>query len=124
MLLVLSIQIYTIDKFRKEITVTGFATLAIFVTSGSEMQPVADSGGYQISLNTGAHQRRIFLDGPKTEKFSQDSINSGRVVPCSSILFRIVPAPRGPNGKTLQVGFNIIILKVIKKYDIAAIRCS
>ncbi|CAD5123733.1 DgyrCDS12050 [Dimorphilus gyrociliatus] len=98
----LLIKIYTIDKFTKEMTVVGFATLAMFVTSGSEMQPVANSGGYQISLNAGAHQRRIFLDGPKTEKFSQDCLNSGRIVPCSSILIRIVPAPKGPNNKTLQ----------------------
>ena len=36
------LQVYTIDNFYKSLTVVGYATLNVFVETGTERQPVVD----------------------------------------------------------------------------------
>lgn len=42
------IQVYTLDKFYKQLTVVGYATLNIFVEAGTEKQPTSDTPGTQV----------------------------------------------------------------------------
>ncbi|KAJ8305994.1 hypothetical protein KUTeg_016539 [Tegillarca granosa] len=98
-------KLYTIDNFYKGLTVVGFATLNIFVESGTERQPPVDKPGLQISLNEGAHQLRLYSQGPNgvdplTESCLRDA--GIRVLPCASLLVRITKVPKGPNGKALE----------------------
>ena len=41
---------YTIDKFYKQLTVAGYATFSVFTETGTEKQPMVDSGGVQVSI--------------------------------------------------------------------------
>ena len=41
-------QIYTIDRFYKQITVVGYATINLFVEVGTERQPTIDKQGLQV----------------------------------------------------------------------------
>ena len=43
-------QVYTIDKLSNKLVVVGYATLNIFVETGSEKQPFTDSGGVQVRI--------------------------------------------------------------------------
>ena len=61
-----------------------------------------------MSLNEGAHQLRLYRDGPNgadpmAECILRDS--EVRTVPCATCLVRIVKAPVGPQGNVLQVSF-------------------
>ncbi|XP_071116690.1 uncharacterized protein [Haliotis cracherodii] len=101
----LLLKIYTMDKFYKKLTVVGYATLNLFVESGSERQPAIDRQGLQVSLNTGAHQLRVYNQGPNgVDPFSDTSMrtNNTRFVPCTSMLVRITKVPKGPQGKPLE----------------------
>lgn len=42
-------QVYTIDKFYKQLVVTGYAALNVFVETGTERQPLTDAGGVQVN---------------------------------------------------------------------------
>ena len=61
---------------------------------------------FQISLNEGGHQLRLFSQGPNgvdpfTEKCLRDT--NVRKVPCASLLVRLAKVPRGPKGRPLEV---------------------
>ena len=61
---------------------------------------------YQISLNEGAHQLRLYSQGPNgTDPFSERCLRDAnvRIIPCASLLVRITKVPRGPRGKPLEV---------------------
>ncbi|KAK3090147.1 hypothetical protein FSP39_009490 [Pinctada imbricata] len=101
----LLLKIYSIDNFYKQLTVMGYATLNIFVESGTERQPAIDKPGLQVSLNEGAHQLRLYSTGPNgvdplTESCLRDS--GVRIVPCASVLVRLTKVPKGPSGKALE----------------------
>jgi hypothetical protein len=60
----------------------------------------------QLSLNEGAHQLRMFNQGPNgvdpmTDSSFRDA--GSRVIPCASVLVRLVKIPRGPGGKPVEV---------------------
>ncbi|XP_033737089.1 uncharacterized protein LOC117325189 isoform X5 [Pecten maximus] len=101
----LLLKIYTVDNFYKGLTVVGYSTLNIFVESGTERQPAIDKPGLQVSLNEGAHQLRLYSQGPNgvdplTEPCLRDA--GIRVVPCASLLVRITRVPKGPSGHALE----------------------
>lgn len=41
---------YTVDNFYKQLTVIGYATLNVFVESGTERQPNIDKPGLQVTM--------------------------------------------------------------------------
>ncbi|XP_077980871.1 uncharacterized protein LOC144436074 isoform X3 [Glandiceps talaboti] len=100
----LLIKVYTIDRFSKRLTVVGFASLNVFVVSGTEKQPPADTGAVQISLNEGAHQLKLFHLGPDANKPLTNVTlkDTQKHVPCASVLVRIKRAPMGPNRKAME----------------------
>ena len=60
----------------------------------------------QVSLNEGGQQLRLYASGPNgvdplTESCLHDS--GVRIIPCASLLVRIVKIARGPGGKALEV---------------------
>ncbi|XP_022315185.2 uncharacterized protein LOC111119376 isoform X3 [Crassostrea virginica] len=98
-------KIYTVDNFYKQLTVVGYATLNVYVESGTERQPTIDKPGLQVSLNEGAHQLRLYSQGPNgvdplTESIIRDS--GIRYVPCASLLVRLTRVAKGPSGKALE----------------------
>ncbi|XP_061197713.1 uncharacterized protein LOC133205832 isoform X2 [Saccostrea echinata] len=98
-------KVYTVDNFYKQLTVVGYATLNVFVESGTERQPTIDKPGLQVSLNEGAHQLRLYCQGPNgvdplTESILRDS--GIRYVPCASLLMRLTRVAKGPSGKALE----------------------
>lgn len=98
-------KVYTVDNFYKQLTVIGYATLNVFVESGTERQPNIDKPGLQVSLNEGAHQLRLYSQGPNgvdplTESVIRDS--GVRYVPCASLLVRLTRVAKGPSGKALE----------------------
>ncbi|XP_062610172.1 uncharacterized protein LOC134271939 isoform X3 [Saccostrea cucullata] len=98
-------KVYTVDNFYKQLTVVGYATLNVFVESGTERQPTIDKPGLQVSLNEGAHQLRLYCQGPNgvdplTESILRDS--GIRYVPCASLLVRLTRVAKGPSGKALE----------------------
>ncbi|KAL3869337.1 hypothetical protein ACJMK2_042031 [Sinanodonta woodiana] len=100
----LLLKIYTIDNFYKILTVAGYATLNIFVESGTERQPAIDKA-MQISLNEGAHQLRVYSQGPNgVDPFTNTCIrdSGARIVPCASVLVRLVKVARTAAGKALE----------------------
>ena len=52
-------QVYTIEKLSKKLVVVGYATLNIFVETGSEKQPSTDSGGVQVTNYTNSCIRKF-----------------------------------------------------------------
>ncbi|XP_064626695.1 uncharacterized protein LOC135487166 isoform X4 [Lineus longissimus] len=100
----LLLKIYTIDRFSNKLTIAGYATLNIFVETGTERQPQIDDGGQQISLNEGAHQLRLYHYGPTgTEPLTDSTLRNSaiRTIPCASVLVRLVKAPVGADDKPL-----------------------
>ncbi|XP_056018546.1 uncharacterized protein LOC125668024 isoform X3 [Ostrea edulis] len=98
-------KVYTVDNFYKQLTVVGYATLNVFVESGTERQPTIDKPGLQVSLNEGAHQLRLYSQGPNgvdplTESIIRDA--GIRYVPCASLLVRLTRVAKGPSGKALE----------------------
>jgi len=60
----------------------------------------------QVSLNDGAHQLRLYSQGPNgVDPLTESCLRDGgiRIVPCATILIRVVKISRGPNGKALEV---------------------
>ena len=58
-------------------------------------------------MNEGAHQLRLYHESPNgldplTNTLLKES--HVRYVPCATLLVRVVKAPKGPNGRTLEVG--------------------
>jgi len=51
-LLLLLLQLYTVDHFMRTLVTVGYATLNVFVESETEKQPIADTGVqvYRLSL--------------------------------------------------------------------------
>ncbi|XP_076083618.1 uncharacterized protein LOC143054468 isoform X2 [Mytilus galloprovincialis] len=101
----LLLKIYTLDNFYKSLSVVGYATLNIFVESGTERQPTVDQPGLQISLNEGAHQLRLYSQGPNgVDPLSESSLRDAniRIVPCASALVRLTRVPKGSTGKALE----------------------
>lgn len=101
----LMFKVYTIDAYYHSLTVAGYATLNVFVETGTDKQPNVDHAGMQISLNEGCHQLRLFGQGPNgvdpfTESCLRDSLI--RIIPCASLLVRLYKVPRGPKGKPLE----------------------
>lgn len=43
-------KVYTVDNFYKQLTVIGYATLNVFVESGTERQPNIDKPGLQVTM--------------------------------------------------------------------------
>ncbi|XP_052257880.1 uncharacterized protein LOC127862678 isoform X7 [Dreissena polymorpha] len=100
----LLLKVYTIDNFYKSLTVVGYATLNVFVETGTERQPNVDKP-MQVSLNEGAHQLRLYSQGPNgVDPLSEHCLrDSGvRIVPCASLLVRLVKVTRGAGGKALE----------------------
>ncbi|XP_078502646.1 uncharacterized protein LOC144760234 [Lissotriton helveticus] len=100
----LLLKLYSIDRFSLKLVLIGWAALNLFLESGTENAPAADSAGVQVSLNEGAHQIRLYHSGPSTDQpFSVHALaSSGRIVPCATLLVRLVKAPVDKNQKTLQ----------------------
>ena len=61
----------------------------------------------KVSLNEGAHQLRLYGQGPNgVDPMSESCLrNAGvRIIPCASVLIRVTKVPRGSGGKALEVG--------------------
>ena len=61
---------------------------------------------FKVSLNEGAHQLRLYGQGPNgVDPLSEGCLRSSgvRIIPCASILVRITKIPRGSGGKALEV---------------------
>lgn len=75
----------------------------IQLLSGSERQPSTDDDSIPISLNEGAHQCRLFRFGPNTDApLSTQSLNPQDIVPCASLLVRLLRPPTDSNGNPLS----------------------
>ncbi|XP_067845688.1 uncharacterized protein [Heptranchias perlo] len=100
----LLLKVYSIDRFSLKLVLIGWAALNVFVESGNETSPTVDSGVVQISLNEGAHQLRLYYDGPDPDK--PLSINAvtieGRYIPCATLLVRLVKARVDKNLRALE----------------------
>lgn len=101
----LLLKVYTIDTYYRNLTVVGYATLNLFVETGTEKQPSVDKQGLQVSLNEGCHQLRLYNQGPNgvdpcTESCLRDA--HIRPIPCGSMLVRLYKVPKGPKGKPLE----------------------
>lgn len=46
------LQVYTIDTYYRSLTVVGYATLNVFVETGTEKAPSVDKQGLQVSTKT------------------------------------------------------------------------
>ena len=46
--LLLFLQVYTIDRYTRKLTVAGYTTINLFVETGTDKQPAIDSGGIQV----------------------------------------------------------------------------
>ena len=102
----LVLKVYTRDKFTNQLIVVGYSFLNIFLEHGTESQPSSDTPGLQISLNDGAHQLRLFHEGPKGLDPMCEALprsTGARIIPGASILVRLVKAKVDPQGKVLQV---------------------
>ncbi|XP_052774398.1 uncharacterized protein LOC128212988 isoform X3 [Mya arenaria] len=100
----LLLKVYTIDNFYKSLTVVGYSTINVFVETGTERQPNVDKP-MQVSLNEGAHQLRLYAQGPNgVDPLSEPCLRDGgvRIVPCASLLIRLVKVARGAGGKALE----------------------
>lgn len=63
-------------------------------------------GFLQFALNEGAHQLRLYCQGPRDNSPITASClaDAGiRIIPCASLLVRLTRVPRGPTGKALEV---------------------
>ncbi|XP_069498487.1 uncharacterized protein [Ambystoma mexicanum] len=100
----LLLKVYSIDRFTLKLVLIGWAALNLFVESGTENVPAADSAGLQISLNEGAHQIRLYHSSPPTDQpLSVRALaDGGRIVPCATLLVRVVRAPVDKNQQTIQ----------------------
>ena len=61
---------------------------------------------FQVSLNEGCHQLRLFSQGPNgVDPFTESCLRDAnvRIIPCASMLVRLYKVPRGPKGKPLEV---------------------
>ncbi|XP_062919524.1 uncharacterized protein LOC134354536 [Mobula hypostoma] len=97
----LLLKVYTIDRFSLKLVLIGWAALNVFVESGNERAPNVDSGVVQISLNEGAHQLRLYYDGPDPDNpLSVNALTVGRNIPCATLLVRLVKVQ---TDKNLQV---------------------
>lgn len=68
-------------------------------------------------MNEGSHQLRLYNQGPNgVDPFTESCLRDAhsRHVPCASLLVRLFKAPKGPNGKLLEVKkycyYNIILV--------------
>lgn len=69
---------------------------------------------FQISLNEGAHQLRLYSQGPNgVDPLSESSLRDAniRIVPCASALVRLTRVPKGSTGKALEVSYYVFIIK-------------
>ncbi|XP_043377543.1 coiled-coil domain-containing protein 17 isoform X3 [Chelonia mydas] len=100
----LLLKLYSLDRFSFKLVLIGWAALNLFVESGTQRAPGADSQGIQVSLNEGAHQLRVYHSGPATDQpFSVGALTSaGRYVPCASLLVRLLRAPADSSHQTLR----------------------
>lgn len=58
----------------------------------------------KVSLNEGAHQLRLYAEGPEgNEPMTATCIANRKHIPCATILIRLVKATLGPLGKPLEV---------------------
>ncbi len=70
-------------------------------------------------MNEGAHQIRLYQQGPNgVDNLTESCLRDGhvRVVPCASLLLRIYRAPIGPQGRALEVS-GLICLLVLEKLN-------
>ncbi|XP_051866605.1 uncharacterized protein LOC127567700 [Pristis pectinata] len=100
----LLLKVYAIDRFSLKLVLIGWAALNVFVESGNETIPTVDSGVVQISLNEGAHQLRLYYDGPDPDKpLSVNAITvGGRYIPCATLLVRLVKVQTDKNLQALE----------------------
>ena len=98
----LLVKIYTVDVHSKELVTVGYSVLNIFVRKGTETQPSADDADKVVcAVNDGGHQLPLYTRPP--ESFAELSMASYRgtpVVPCASLLVRLVNPPQ-VQGKLL-----------------------
>ncbi|CAJ0953861.1 unnamed protein product [Ranitomeya imitator] len=90
----LLLKVYTVDRFTRDPALIGWAAINLFVESCSLVAPKSDTGDFQVSVNEGAHQIRVYhLPPPTDQAFSVESLtSSGRIVPCATLLLRIMKA--------------------------------
>ncbi|KAF7253904.1 Coiled-coil domain-containing protein 17, partial [Varanus komodoensis] len=100
----LLLKVYSIDHLSSSLIQIGWAALNLFVESGTYTVPEPGAKGIRVSLNDGAHQLRIFHNGPCLDQpFSTTTLTStGRYVPCATLLVRLVKAPVDASHRTLQ----------------------
>jgi hypothetical protein len=95
-------KLSTVDQFLQSLVVVGYAVLNVFVETGTEKQPITDTG-VQISLNEGGHQLRLYHEVPDgSQPFTAYCLNNKKIVPCASLLVRLIKAASGPSGQLLQ----------------------
>lgn len=98
----LLIKIYTSDREFKSSVILGYSLLNVFVQTGSLKQPLVDAG-MQVSINEGAHQLSVYDEGPDgSELLTSSCISHKRLVPCATVLVRLVKSILGPKGKPLE----------------------
>lgn len=100
----LLLKIYSIDSLSSRLILIGWASLNLFVESGTYTAPEPGAKGIRVSLNDGAHQLRIFHNSPCPDQpFSTHNLTiTGRYVPCATLLVRICKAPVNSSHQTLQ----------------------
>uniref|UniRef100_A0A8C5QHA4 Uncharacterized protein n=1 Tax=Leptobrachium leishanense TaxID=445787 RepID=A0A8C5QHA4_9ANUR len=101
----LLLKVYAIDRFAGGLSLIGWASLNLFVESGSEEAPSSDQGDVGVSLNEGAHQIRIYHRAPRTDlPLSVESLASaGRAVPCATLLLRLMKVLSHVNPPPSQI---------------------
>ncbi|XP_055497671.1 uncharacterized protein LOC129700897 isoform X2 [Leucoraja erinacea] len=100
----LLLKVYAIDRFSLKLVLIGWAALNVFVESGIGTAPTVDSGVVQISLNEGAHQLRLYYDGPDPDKpLSVNAVTvGGRFIPCATLLVRLVKIQADKNLQHIE----------------------
>ncbi|XP_048352163.1 coiled-coil domain-containing protein 17 [Sphaerodactylus townsendi] len=100
----LLLKLYSISSLNSSLILIGWATLNLFVESGTYTAPKPEARRIKVSLNDGAHQLRIFHSSPCTDQpFSVNSLAaSGWYVPCATLLVRILKAPVNSSRQTLK----------------------
>ncbi|KAJ6659435.1 hypothetical protein lerEdw1_018669 [Lerista edwardsae] len=100
----LLLKVYSIDRLSSRLILIGWASLNLFVESGTHTTPELGAKGTQVSLNDGAHQLRIFHNSPCPDQpFSTHNLTlTGRYIPCATLLVRICKAPVNSSQQILQ----------------------
>ncbi|EGD74170.1 hypothetical protein PTSG_12409 [Salpingoeca rosetta] len=100
----LVVQVYTIDRFSNELVIIGYAAINLFCLHGTNEAPDSDTLGQAVALNEGGHQIRLHSqpfagsDRPHVSVLAEKP-----VVPCASLLVRLLPALKDDDGNALSM---------------------